>query len=213
MPESVDIILLLSHHGLQLGKTDAAPAPGTEIRRWLNAHAMPLSIGASSEYVEDGGVRAIYLYGEELGELAAVHGLNWLKARSKKDLPLIESGLFRIGSRDSMLSKRKLTLPRIYREAAHLENLYYPWTYPSSLKAGLHKRFAVNWIIAFHWKKKAEPSLPGLRMPFFNPSGNEWQGVLQKFSRAQDVNGHRAYDGRHKSDDTRLIFTHDGSFN
>ena len=126
MAGNVDVILVLSHHGLQVSKTNAALASGTEVTRWLNEHARPLSIGASPEYVEDGGVLAVYPSAEEMGELAAVYALNWLKARSRKDLPFIESAHFRIGLRESMLSDRKVTLPKIYREAAYLENLYYP---------------------------------------------------------------------------------------
>lgn len=126
MTENVDVILVLSHHGLHVSGTDNSLASGTDITRWLNDPARPLAIGASSEYVEEGGALAVYPSGEEMGELATIYALNWLKSRSKKDLPLTESAHFRIGLRESMLSERKLTLPKIYMEAAHLENLYYP---------------------------------------------------------------------------------------
>ena len=126
MAQNVDVILVVSHNGLHASKTDASLVPGTEIVRWLNEHARPLSIGASSEYIEEGGALAIYPSGEEMGELAAVYALDWLKSRGKKNLPFTESAHFRIGLRESMLSERKLSLPTIYMEAAHMENLYYP---------------------------------------------------------------------------------------
>lgn len=126
MKANVDIILVLSYQGLRRSKTDNALVPGPEITRWLNDVAKPSALGISPDYVEDGGMLAVYPSGSRMGELAAIYALDWLRTAYKEKLPLIESGSFRVGLRESMLRERKLMLPRIYAEAAHLENFYYP---------------------------------------------------------------------------------------
>lgn len=93
---------------------------------WLNMHAKPLPIGTSSEYVEDGGALAIFPSTLETGELAMQYALGWPRAGSKAELPLVESAHFRVGARETLLRGWKIVRPQIYREAAHIEALYYP---------------------------------------------------------------------------------------
>jgi hypothetical protein len=126
MANSADVILVLSHHGLQASASDPALVSGAEIAGWLNAHAKPLPVGTSADYVEDGGALAIYPSSLEMGELAIGYALGWLRAGTKTELPVFESAHFRIGARAALLRDRHLALPSIYREAAHLEELYFP---------------------------------------------------------------------------------------
>jgi hypothetical protein len=126
MAQDVDVILVLSYQGLHASANDTRMVSGGEITRWLNEHARPLPVGTSADYVEEGGILAIYPSALEMGELATYYALSWLRMGSKSDSPLIESEHFRLGARESMLRERHLTLPRIYVEAAHLEELYFP---------------------------------------------------------------------------------------
>jgi ABC-type uncharacterized transport system substrate-binding protein len=124
--ESADLILVLDHQGVQKQQSNRSLVSGAEITQWLNQHSKPLPLGLSSDYVEQGGVLAIYPSSLEMGELATVYALKWLRAGSRKDLPLIESAHFRIGFRESMVLERQLKLPQIYTEAANLEGLHFP---------------------------------------------------------------------------------------
>ena len=126
MAQRADVILILSHHGLQRSASDSELVPGNEIVAWLNAHALALPVGTSADYVEDGGMLAIYPSSLEMGELAMHYALDWLRTGTNAGLPFIDSAHFRVGARESLLRQRNLGLPRIYREAAHLEQLYYP---------------------------------------------------------------------------------------
>jgi hypothetical protein len=126
MAQDVDAILVLSYHGLQASESDATLVPSAVIPRWLNTHAKPLPIGTSSEYVEDGGALSIFPSTLETGELAMQYALGWLRAGNKAELPLIGSAHFRVGTREALLRGWNISLPQIYREAAHIEALYYP---------------------------------------------------------------------------------------
>jgi hypothetical protein len=126
MAQDVDAILVLSYHGLQLSPTDVSLVPSAVIPRWLNMYAKPLPIGTSADYVEEGGALAIFPSTLETGELAMQYALGWLRAGSKAELPLIESAHFRVGAREALLRRWNIALPQIYREAAHIEALYYP---------------------------------------------------------------------------------------
>jgi hypothetical protein len=126
MAQDVDVVLVLAYQGLHASPIDTRLVSGGEIARWLNGHARPLPVGTSADFVEEGGILAIYPSALEMGEAATYYALNWLRTGSKEASRPIESEHFRIGARESMLRERHLTLPRIYVEAAHLEELYYP---------------------------------------------------------------------------------------
>lgn len=126
MAQRADVILVLSHHGLQRSASDTRLVPGAEIVAWLNEQVLALPVGTSADYVEDGGMLAIYPSSLEMGELAIHYALDWLRTGTNAGLPFIYSAHFRVGARESLLRQRNLRLPRIYRAAAHLEQLYYP---------------------------------------------------------------------------------------
>jgi hypothetical protein len=127
MAGKVDVILLLSYDGLETSPAVTNPVPRAEVIEWIKTNAMPLPVGTSVSYVQEGGGLSVVPSPLEMGEVAAAYALSWLKARSTdQPPPIIQSTQYRIAIRASELHTRNITLPSIYIGAARLDQLYYP---------------------------------------------------------------------------------------
>lgn len=121
-----DVLLVLSYRGLKRGGETAELITGPELAQWLEAESAPLPIGLHVDYVVDGGGLSLAPAPTNYGNNAMQMALEWLEPARKGALPEPRRSLhFDVALRLERLSRRGLSLPQIYAEAARAGDDYY----------------------------------------------------------------------------------------
>lgn len=121
-----EVILVLSYHGLPRTSGSADLVSGEELADWMENESERLPVGLNVGYVVDGGGFSIAPAPLGYGEEAMRMTLQWLNPARQGRLPKAwRSGHFDVALRAGCLTRRGLSLPPIYAEAARMGNDFY----------------------------------------------------------------------------------------
>ena len=125
--QGADALVVLSIDKVPEKSQGLATVPESQVVGWTESNSKPLPIAVRDSFVQMGGGLAISVPPSELGEL----GLNMALARlaetkQSSELDTITTVAFDVSLRQSVLEKRKVELPEIYRQAARAAGRLYP---------------------------------------------------------------------------------------
>lgn len=111
-----DVLLVLSCQDLPDGN---AVFTAADAARWTHDHAAALPIGTQTDFVLNGGALSFAPPPDDYGRKAIQLALDWIDERTTPGAPPpVESAHFQVGIRQQALSRRGVSLPPIYAEAA-----------------------------------------------------------------------------------------------
>lgn len=125
---------MTSIHGLRQPGTNALVPPAKVVQFTEAASPRVLPIGLMVDYVPLGGGLSIIPSARYLGSIAMDSVLRWLEPSRRSGVPTVHlADHFDVGLREEALSRRRIVLPIVYREAARLSGQLVPA--PSGVKA------------------------------------------------------------------------------
>jgi hypothetical protein len=124
--ENSDILVITAVHGLR-ATGDKRIMGAEEVVQWTEAQTNKVQpIGLIGDYVPLGGSLSLIPSAFYRGSMAMESVLQWSEPSMKNAMPTFRlDDHFDIGLRPDDLTKRGITLPLIYREAARLSNQLY----------------------------------------------------------------------------------------
>lgn len=121
----VDVLLVLGTQDLP--DTDGDVVTAAELTEWTQANARPLPIGTQVDFVGAGGALSFSPPPDDYGDKAIRLALDWLDDRTTPGAPPpVESSHFEVAIRQDALTRRGVTLPQIYLEAARENGTLLP---------------------------------------------------------------------------------------
>ena len=123
----VDVLIVLSMDALALNAHSPQSIAEQQATVWTETESVPLVIGVRPSYVRLGGGLAVSAPPSEFGHAAMAMALQRLQAPAAAPSAAVKSSTsFDISVRSSVLQRRLVRLPDLYREAARGAGYLYP---------------------------------------------------------------------------------------
>lgn len=121
-----DIFLISHYHTLKPFSGKQRVVPPEEVIQWTEGNTNLPNIGCWSFFVEDGGMMAIAISGNEQGEESAKMAVSIIDGKKKAtDIPITKTKSYVICLKESVLKEKKVIVPEFYEMFARATNNYY----------------------------------------------------------------------------------------
>ncbi len=116
------MLLVLNYREVKQKEELVAFVPTTKLIQWTEEQAKYPLLGASTAFMDDGGMLMLAVPGYEQGEAIAELATKIIGGVSMAELPYREPSQFSVGLNKPILEKRKLKLPLIYEAFSRESN-------------------------------------------------------------------------------------------
>lgn len=121
-----DVLLISHYHTLKPKSGKQRVVPPAVVIAWTEANTDLPNIGCWSFFVQDGGMMAIAISGNEQGEVAAEMAVEIIEKKIKpSDIPVTKTKNYVICLKESELKEKNIAVPEIYQMFARATNNYF----------------------------------------------------------------------------------------